>query len=420
MRFWRIVASLFLLSAVLSAQRSGGGAAPAPTTTGPAGGRTGTVTTTPTPFPGDDTLGQRPIFISGKVVLDDGTPLPDRVKIERVCNANPRVEAYTDRKGRFSFELGRTYELQDASVGPDPADPGSPFGGSRAQTSSGRIGGVNERALWGCELRAALPGFRSDVVELSNIRYLDNTDIGTIVLHRVGNSQGMTVSATSELAPKDARKALDKGLEAARKNNPEEAEKQFRKAVEIYPRFAAAWLNLGRLLEQRNQISEARQAYGEAIRADARFMPPYERLSLLALKESKWQELADRTDQLLRLDPIEYPDAYYLNSVANYQLHNYDAAEKNAREAIRLDPNKKNMRSRYVLGLVLAQKQEFAASAESLRSFLDSSPAGSDTDLIKKQLSQIEDAAREQANHAKPQQDSSNAPPAENKAGSDH
>src|SRR5689334_21490368 len=33
---------------------------------------------------------ERPIFLSGKVVMDDGTPPPESVVIERVCGGNPR------------------------------------------------------------------------------------------------------------------------------------------------------------------------------------------------------------------------------------------------------------------------------------------------------------------------------------------
>jgi len=58
---------------------------------------------------------QRPIFISGKVVLDDGSTALEPIKIERICGNSPRTEGFTDRKGRFSFELGRNQEFQDAS-----------------------------------------------------------------------------------------------------------------------------------------------------------------------------------------------------------------------------------------------------------------------------------------------------------------
>src|SRR5262249_57564148 len=87
----------------------GGGGANIPG--GGAGGRQ------PSPFPGNQGQQQpgqnqtqfpemqRPIFLSGKVMLDDGTPPPETVVIERICNGNPRPEAYTDSKGRFSFQL---------------------------------------------------------------------------------------------------------------------------------------------------------------------------------------------------------------------------------------------------------------------------------------------------------------------------
>src|SRR5687767_4516902 len=60
---------------------------------------------------------QRPIFLSGKVMLEDGTPPPESVTIEMVCNGQVRPQAYTDSKGRFSFQVGQTGNvLMDASV----------------------------------------------------------------------------------------------------------------------------------------------------------------------------------------------------------------------------------------------------------------------------------------------------------------
>jgi hypothetical protein len=74
----------------------------------------------------------RPIFISGKVMLEDGTPPPETVVIERVCGGIARPEDYTDSKGRFSFEVGRNQGMfNDASYGSDrdPLASGGGFGG---------------------------------------------------------------------------------------------------------------------------------------------------------------------------------------------------------------------------------------------------------------------------------------------------
>jgi hypothetical protein len=144
---------------------------------------------------------QRPIFLSGKVVMDDGTPPPDSVVIERVCNGVVRPEGYTDSKGRFSFQLGQnTAVMADASVG--SAADGGGFGGRNSRNMGGMPGrgGLSERELMGCELRASLAGFRSEIVNLAGRRVMDNPDVGTIILKRLGNVEGLTISATSAMA----------------------------------------------------------------------------------------------------------------------------------------------------------------------------------------------------------------------------
>src|SRR5258705_8153795 len=111
MRTWGIAVFALISAGALAPQK---GASPAPPSTG--GNAGGTPTRPRTPFPPDSGPGQRPIFISGTVVLSDGLPLTERAKIERVCNGAPRTETYTDKKGHFSFQLGQSLELPDAST----------------------------------------------------------------------------------------------------------------------------------------------------------------------------------------------------------------------------------------------------------------------------------------------------------------
>jgi tetratricopeptide (TPR) repeat protein len=405
MRPWLIAAAALILTGALNAQTKGGGA---PTTPPPSGNTPSRTTQPTTPFPDTNNPNQRPIYISGSVMVSDGTPLTDRAKIERVCNGVPIVEAETDKKGRFSFEVGHSLELPDASVGSDiTGRGGSPFGNSGNNgATSGRMGSADKR-LWGCELRASLVGFRSDVIQLDTIHYMDNPNIGTIILHRMAKVDGTTISVVSALAPKDARKAYEKGREDEAKNKLDEAQKNFEKAVSLYPQYSAAWFELGRIDEQANRIDDARKAYQQAIAAEPKFVLPHEQLSWLALREAKWQDLVDITDKWLLLDPLNSPNAYYLSSIGNLQMQHSSIAEKNAQEAVRMDPGKKNMRARYVLGLALAQNHDFTASAEAIRSYLDAAPDAKDKAAIQKQLAQIQAAAQEKvqsdANPPKPQ-----------------
>jgi len=340
---------------------------------------------------GCDSQNQRPIFLSGKVLFTDGTVPTEPVRIERNCGSSSKLEGYTDRKGRFSFELGRNMEIPDASDGRESQIGANP--GNRGSASTSPRGGMDRR-LFGCELRAVLAGYRSEPVILNNIHYLDNPDLGSIVMHRIGNVQGLTISATSALAPKDARKAFERGLESESKGKFDEAKAEFEKAVMVYPRYAAAWFELGKLDEQAKNVDAARGRYRRSLEADSKYVQPLERLSMLAFQDQDWQNVQDLSAKLLSLDPLNYPLIYYVNAVANFQLKRFDPAEKSIREAIRLDPANKNARSHYVLGLLLAQKHDYAASLESLRAFLTASPQAADADAIREQVADVEAAAK--------------------------
>ena len=346
---------------------------PTPTPNIPAVGRTPTQTTTPT----TPTLPPRPIFVSGRVVLHNGEDLPEHVSIERLCSTNSvRTEGYTDSKGYFSLQLG-----QNMMVVPDAStqfvfDSINPNGlATSAAASNSSSSSLNrDNPFFDCELRARLPGYRSSSVLLAGRRSMDSPDIGQIVLYPIGAIQGHAVSVTNALAPKNAKKAYENGLNAVKKNKPEDAEKEFRKAVELYPKYAEAWTELGRLLISRKQLAPAREALNQAVAADPHFVFPHEQLYILAFEEVKWQELADTTDHLLHLNPYDFIGAYYYNGVANFQLRHFDEAEKSLREALGMDFRNLIPKTRYVLGLVLAQQKNYVEAKEQLRAFAKMAP----------------------------------------------
>jgi tetratricopeptide (TPR) repeat protein len=331
--------------------------------------------------------------------MDDGTPPPESVVIERVCGGNPRPEAWTDSKGHFSFQLGQnTAMMADASVG-NVGGLGFPDynsgGGMNSPGMNSGIGGMGRgssmgRELMNCDLRANLPGYRSDVVTLAGRRMFDNPDVGTIILHRLGNVEGNTISATSLQAPKDAKKAYDKGKEALKKKKPADAEKEFQKAVDAYPRYAAAWYELGLLQQQKKQVDEARKSYAAALSADPKYVQPYVQLSLLAAQAADWQDLAEKSARLLKLDPVDFPHFYFLNSVANYNLKNFEAAEKSAIEAQKMDTKHRNPKIDQVLGLIMIEKRDYPAAAEQLRNYLQFAPTAPDAAQVRQQLAELD------------------------------
>jgi tetratricopeptide (TPR) repeat protein len=400
-----VAATAILLQPAFGQGRGGtqgaGGTAPAgggtPTTTTP-----GTTTPSPTrpttPTPGQQQQQQQqqqmqqPIFISGRVLQEDGSPATN-VVIERVCSGSARSEGYTDSKGYFSIQLGARNGamLHDASedmtfggaAGSDPFSRGT-SGGSRAAFGS-------ENRFFDCELRARMAGFRSQSVSLANRRPMDPPDIGTILVHRLGASEGTTVSALSLNAPKDARKAYEKGIDNAKKKKLDDAVKSFEKAVEVYPKYASAWHELGRIQAAKGDVDSARKSFDSAVTADPKFVSPYMELAVIEWKGEKWQEVADLTSKVIKLDSFDYPQAHFLNALSNYYLKNFDDAEKSARTAVRLDTRKQYLTTLRLLGVLLAQKQDYSGAAEQFKAYLTAAPQAQDAAMVRGQLAKLEE-----------------------------
>jgi tetratricopeptide (TPR) repeat protein len=339
----------------------------------------------PTPLPngGDSSAGT---YLSGRVAIEDGSVTPGGVAIVMSCSNFARTVASTDSKGRFTFQFGGT-----ARSASDASDSGHQSSSPLLGVSSGDAA-TGLRTIVSCDLRANLPGYRSDEVSLTDRRALDHTDLGIIVLHRVFEVGGVAVSSTSLNAPKKARNAYESGLKAMRAGRMDGAAKEFELAIAAYPAYANAWLELGRVKQRLGLAPTARQAWKKAIELDPKLIGAYVELGLDAGLSHDWNVATRYLDQGLRLDPVNYPEAWFGDAVAHYYLGEYDAAEKSAREAVRLDPQGRNPRAGYVLGVTLAKKGDREGAAAELRRYLKAAPQAPDAQTVKAQLAAIENS----------------------------
>jgi Tfp pilus assembly protein PilF len=376
------------------------------TSTGTTGTPTGVGTTNPGTIGAPSSTGTTntrpttmapPIYLTGRVAIDDGSALPGPVTIERVCNGATHTEGYTDMKGTFGIQFGNEAGVfQDATDSPSRSSM-SGMGGGSAGTLGGSgsnsgmgAGGSQDRMLMNCELRAKLPGFRSQSIMLAGRRPMDNPDLGTILMHRDAPGEGSTVSATTLNAPKAARKAFEKGQEYLKKNKPADAREEFEKAVQIDQVYAAAWCELGKLQAEFGDADMARGSFRVAMKSDPKFVSPYLELSMLALNDKKWQETADLTDQALRLDPFDYPQAYLFNAAAKYNMQEVDAAEKSIKEADRLDSRHQFPEVAHLYGAILQYKKDYPGAVLKYRAYLKMAPDAEDAPTVRKQLETLD------------------------------
>jgi len=328
----------------------------------------------------------------GEVKLEDGSPPPEPVTINRVCNGQSRFEAWTDSKGRFSFEMkpgGKNLVQADASQ--DEAPPATqmvPYSVTVVYAMP-RLASMRD-----CELQAVLAGYRSESVNLArNGRSDDDGRLGVITLHPLSRAGVVTVSATTLAAPASARKAYDRGIDALAKQKWQAASDEFIKAVKAYPKFAIAWYQLGLLRQKRSDAAGATDAWKQSLASDPQYVRPYESLTALADHNRDWVSSEAYSRAWIALDPDDFPAAYLYYAVANARLNHMEAAEGAARAGLHIDKDHRAPRLNFVLALILMRKNDSAEAARYFREYVALVPNANDAAAVRQQLSRLDAAA---------------------------
>jgi tetratricopeptide (TPR) repeat protein len=362
---------LILCANLLSAQATGNGR--------PGGG----VVTPGGVSPEVDPSTLPPIYVSGNVILDGGAVPPEPIVIQRVCGGAAHREGYTDAKGQFQFELGRKVE-QDSSENDS-------LSGSAQQMKT--YGRTNQPRYEGCELRASLPGYQSNSVPIRMDENFGQMKVGTIVLTRMQNVQGATISMTSMGASKEARQAYDRARKAESDKKFPEAEKELNKAVQLYPQYAAAWYLLGEIHRAQKQQDQAIKEYTQSMTCDPQYVSPYFGLAVIAIDQKRWQDAQRITDQITRLNSFAYPLAYFYNSAASFNLGQIDVAEQSARKFESIDTGHRTPEVFRLLAMILEAKRDYAGAAQELHSYLAIVPALPHAAEAKADLQRLENIA---------------------------
>ena len=324
----------------------------------------------------------RSVFISGKVILQGGGPT-GRIAIERICNGVVRREGYTNNKGSFQFELGRNAMERDASQ----ADSDRMVTNRNARLSP--AGGSDIR-YDECELRASMPGFVSTTVPMRVYAGASQLEVGTIVLTKSGTAEGSTVSVNAMTVPKEARDAFEKGRKAGVEKHFDVAIAELNKAIATYPQYAAAWSLLGEIHRLQNQFEPAKAEYAKALAADPKFVSPYFGLAAMAVVENKWTDAAQLTDELIQLNSLAYPMAYFFNAAANLNLGKLDAAELSARKFQQVDRAHTRPDIALLLANILTGKHQYAEAAQLYRDYLTVKPDAPNAEALKKEAQRLD------------------------------
>jgi Tfp pilus assembly protein PilF len=293
-----------------------------------------------------------PVIVMGTVTMEDGSPPPFTVSIERVCSPSfgDAPGPLTNKKGEWVWRID-----------------------------------VDAFATRSCVFRASHPGYASTTVDASNLNIAthDTTlKVPTLVISAV-TADPYTIHLAGDDIPGRAKGSFGKAMKAIDARDYDEAIRDLQASVAAVPKFADGWHALGVIYDTKEMMAEARDAYAHAIEADPKKLPSYVTMARLCIKTKDWQCALNNSDSLIKLDTKHlYSEIYLHRAVAQYELKDLPAAEESAQEAIRLDAKHKWPRAEYVLGRVLEAKGDINAAREHMKSYLDLQPTAKDAEAV--------------------------------------
>lgn len=208
-------------------------------------------------------------------------------------------------------------------------------------------------------------------------------------MNAVVTSAANGAGKTNEKVDKKARQEFDRGCSAARKNSSDEALKHLGLAVKTDPTYAEAWVVLGQTQKDAGKLADAQQSCTEGREADSNYLPAYLCLADIALKQEKWDQVADLTNHVIDSHPAKAPSAFYYNSLANFHLNQLDAAEKNGQLAAEQGNDALKTQVYLLLAKIDEHKGDRTAEADHLRNFLKLAPHDPNAAAVRHVLDEI-------------------------------
>jgi len=307
-------------------------------------------------------------MVRGSVVLASGGGPKELVTLYGECGGSRIFAGIADSKGAFSFN-------------PD----------SLAAAAKGKA----------CGVRAFLEGYDSETKALTEVDGKSDIKLGKLVLQPLAATSRGLLSSTDETAGK-AQKDYDKALDEAASGDLQSAIASLRKATSRDADYGSAWLTLGMIEWRRGDRLEARKSLLEAVRADGAFALPLIQLASLEAAAGDWQLVLEHSQKAIALNPAAFPSAYALNAMAHVSLQQVDAAEKSAREGLRLDTGHEYPELEFSLGVVLFSESEVEEGRKHLESYLKQAPGGPNAEAARKELAAIEKPASAEAAPGQP------------------
>ena len=279
--------------------------------------------------------------LSIHIVQADNQPLPDTQFRVQLLNAGqaPVREQFTATNGETTFL-------------------GLPPGMYRVRVTSP---GIEETGSGDIEIS----GYESTHSEFIRVQPASHGSV---------RSPGGAVSAKSLAVPEKAKKELQKGNNAVKKQDWNEAERQYRKTIDDFPQFALAYDNLGVVCMQRKDYACARSAWEKATSLDPGSAQGFLNLGRLHMAENSLPAAEQALQRGLSLEPLNVLGMALMADV-EFLMGKYDQAVMYAHK-VHTVPHQAYAVAHLIAGDSLAAQKKFTEAAAEYRTLLREAPEG--------------------------------------------
>jgi tetratricopeptide (TPR) repeat protein len=202
-----------------------------------------------------------------------------------------------------------------------------------------------------------------------------------------GKPQGQ-ISAAEMNVPDKARKEMEKGMELLDKNDYKEADKHFQKAVDLYPKFARAWNNIGVVRAKTGDRPGAVEAWQKAIGVDERYGSAYFNLSRVSIANKQPAEAQKLIEKGLTANPNDV-EGLFLLATSQAMQGNWDQALINARK-VHAGEHKRFPDVHMIAAQGLAAQNQPKLAIEEYELYLKEYPDSPNAALVRQNMAQLQ------------------------------
>jgi Flp pilus assembly protein TadD len=294
--------------------------------------------------------------IRGRVILPDGRPVSQSVKVTLKVGVGDLTVAYTDQQGLFEF---------------------------------------NNLNQGNYTLEAEADREREFDVATERVQVVKNMPVSVTLMLREksakpGERRQAGVVSAAELGAKVPAKAaeeFERGSQAAHDGKAAEAVAHFQKAVALHPDYVAARNDLGTQLLALGRLEEAEEQLREAARLDPKAFNPRLNLAIVYVGRGRFVEAAEAAGQALALNPTS-PAARLYAGIAHLGLEDSEKAETELTTAYRLGGAPFGL-AQFHLGQLYLNKGERALALKAFETYLRDMPDAANAEQVKRLIGEL-------------------------------